>query len=98
IVREPFLRYLESSVNLWRQGSEDLARLTPVERAAALDFAFERYFQRSSLFGTPESCSPMIARLKTIGVGEVACLIDFGVDSGVALAGLRDLDRLRTSS
>jgi hypothetical protein len=38
----------------------------------------------------------MIDRLKSIGVHEVACLIDFGVDVDVTLQSLRHLDELRT--
>ncbi len=48
---------------------------------ALLEHSFERYYETSGLFGTPESCLAMIDTLKAIGVDEIACLIDFGVDS-----------------
>lgn len=50
-----------------------------------LDFAFERYYETSGLFGTPERCLDRVDRLKQIGVDEIGCLIDFGADSRVVL-------------
>ena len=37
-------------------------------------------------------------RLRSIGVDEVACLIDFGVDTPLVLEGLEKLDELRRIS
>jgi hypothetical protein len=37
----------------------------------------------------------IVERLRSIGVDEVACLIDFGVDTDRVLGGLEHLDRLR---
>jgi natural product biosynthesis luciferase-like monooxygenase protein len=69
--------------------------LLPEEEDALMAHAFERYFETHGLFGTPESCLPMVEKLKAIGVDEVACLIDFGVASDTVLANLEHLDRLR---
>ncbi len=60
-----------------------------------LEYAFERYFETSGLFGTVDSCTAMVDRLAAIGVDEIACLIDFGVPTDVVLAQLEELDRLR---
>ncbi|MEM7132754.1 MAG: MupA/Atu3671 family FMN-dependent luciferase-like monooxygenase [Chloroflexota bacterium] len=94
-VHDPFIAYLKSSVNLWRQGSADLSELSASEQAELLEYAFERYFQQSALFGTPQSCLPMIHRLSAIGVDETACLIDFGVEIDTVLANLASLNELR---
>jgi natural product biosynthesis luciferase-like monooxygenase protein len=72
--------------------------LSAADMQAVLDFAFERYFETSGLFGTPESCLRMVNDLKQIGVDEVACLIDFGVDTDSVLAGLEFLKELNASS
>jgi acyl-CoA synthetase (AMP-forming)/AMP-acid ligase II len=66
--------------------------------SALLDHAFERYFATAGLFGTPESCMAMVDRLRDLGVDEIACLIDFGVDSDSVLANLPQLDELRRRS
>lgn len=69
----------------------DLTTLSAEEMDAILDFAFERYFEDSGLFGTVEDALARVAELKTIGVDEIACLIDFGVDSDVVMAHLAPL-------
>jgi natural product biosynthesis luciferase-like monooxygenase protein len=69
--------------------------LTPEEKSAILNHAFERYFETSGLFGTVETCLAMVQRLKGIGIDELACLIDFGVASSTALEHLEHLNRLR---
>ncbi|NER45916.1 MAG: amino acid adenylation domain-containing protein, partial [Symploca sp. SIO1A3] len=94
-VRQPFMEYLQSSVNLWRQSSESLDALTPDRRQQVLDVAFERYFWTSALFGTPSQCLKMIEQLQAIGVDEIACLLDFGVEADTVIANLKYLDQLR---
>ena len=69
--------------------------LSEEDMQALLDHAFERYFKTSGLFGTPESCLDMVRRLRAADVDEIACLIDFGVDPGAALAHLGHLNALR---
>ncbi len=72
--------------------------LTAEEETALMGAAFERYFKTHGLFGTPETCGEMIDALKGIGVDEIACLIDFGVDSDVVLDSLAQLNTLRELS
>lgn len=60
-----------------------------------LDFAFERYYETSGLFGTPARCLAMVDRLKEIGVDEIGCLIDFGADTDTVLAHLPWLKEVR---
>lgn len=94
-VEGPFKRYLEDSVDLWRRGSEALESLDAKTRVKVLDFAFERYYRNNGLFGTPDSTAAMVARLRGIGVDEIACLIDFGIPDAEVLGGLEALARLR---
>jgi natural product biosynthesis luciferase-like monooxygenase protein len=94
-VRAPFIEYIKSSVNLWRQGSKNLDELAPSEQEKLLAYAFERYFHTSALFGTPASCMAMVQRLREIGVDEIACLIDFGIGGDTVLANLNYLNELR---
>ena len=57
----------------------DLGSLSEEELDGILEFAFLRYFEDSGLFGSVEDGIARIDQLKRIGVGEVACLIDFGI-------------------
>ncbi len=69
----------------------DIETLSAEELDAILDFAFQRYFDDSGLFGTVEDALARVETLKAIGVTEVACLIDYGIDDDTVLAGLRPL-------
>jgi natural product biosynthesis luciferase-like monooxygenase protein len=110
-VRGPMKSYLRSAVGLiekaaWsfptfkhattnKDGGFSVDHLSEDELDAVLDFAFERYFETSGLFGTPKECSEMLERLRGIGVDEVACLIDFGVPTSEVLDHLSYLKELR---
>ena len=73
----------------------DFNALSADEMDALLEYSFERYYETSGLFGTPETCEAMVDRLKAIGVDDIACLIDFGIDSDRVLAHLYQLNVLR---
>ncbi|MBK9386717.1 MAG: LLM class flavin-dependent oxidoreductase [Planctomycetes bacterium] len=75
--------------------SRDFEKLSAEDLEAILENAFERYFETSGLFGTLETCERMVERLESVGIDEIACLIDFGVDSELALEHIDHLNRLR---
>lgn len=85
IVKEPFTEYLASSVQLWSQMSKKLDELDEYKRKKLLDYAFEKYFQSAALFGSVEQCIRKANDFKSIGVNEIACLIDFGPSLGSVL-------------
>lgn len=69
----------------------DLGSLAEEEMEAILDFAFERYFEDSGLFGTIPDGVQRVEQLKRIGVDEIACLIDYGIEPATVMAGLEPL-------
>lgn len=69
--------------------------LTPEDFEALLDFSFERYYQQSGLFGTPESCVEIVDRLRKIKIDEIACLVDFGVPTELVMQSLPHLQELK---
>ncbi len=104
--RAPMRDYLASSTNLLRnyassfptfRGSGDAGfdDLTDDQLGALLDHAVTRHLEISGLFGTPETCQQRVDELTAIGVDEIACLIDFGVEADTALGGLHHLNKLR---
>jgi len=101
IVRGPFTAYLRSSYGLVEAFASSLSlvteNLSEVDRDALLEHAFDRYFETSGLFGSPATCLRLIDRLRALGVDEIGCLIDFGIDIEITLAGLRDLAALRAT-
>lgn len=78
--------------------SNALDQLSADEMDSLLDFSFERYFETSSLFGTPEKCLKLIKTVQSAGVDEIACLIDFGVDHDLVLEQLNNLNTVRASA
>jgi natural product biosynthesis luciferase-like monooxygenase protein len=97
IVREPFTEYIRSSIDLWRQMMPNLENLSDRDQEQVLAFAFERYYRINGLFGTPESCLPMVRQLRNTGVNEIACLIDFGIAPIAVLDALPFIKALQTS-
>jgi natural product biosynthesis luciferase-like monooxygenase protein len=101
IVRKPFSDYLRSSVGLVANMVKslnlplDLERMSKVDMDDLIAFAFDRYFETSALFGDRETCLGMLDRMGEIGVNEVACLVDFGVEAELALAAMEDLKELQ---
>lgn len=97
-VHDPFKNYLKGAVSLFAAVAPkglDLSSLSSAELEELSERAFDRYFETSGLFGTPESCVAMIDRLRRTGVTEIACLIDFGIPTDTVLANLPYLDDLR---
>ncbi len=108
-VRGPLIEYLRTSTNLLKQyawsfpafktpqGAErlELSDISQEETDALLDHAFERYFETSGLFGTPEDNVALVARLSALGVDEIGCLVDFGVDNQTVIEHLPQIARLR---
>jgi natural product biosynthesis luciferase-like monooxygenase protein/non-ribosomal peptide synthase protein (TIGR01720 family) len=98
-VRGPLSDFLRSHLDLIKTFTKSLEIEAGLDKQELVDsvvgFAVERYYRTASLIGTPQSCVPMIERLKSIGVDEVACLIDFGVDVESTLEGLLHLDALK---
>lgn len=106
LVRAPFREYLRSAVAIEREAAAGGGVMSGGRRIAPdeidkndmeglLDLAFERYFHTSALIGTPSSCMDFLRILDSIGVNEVACLLDFGVPGEHVLRGLIYLDELR---
>ena len=81
-----------------QDSSFDASALTDEDMDALIDHAFERYFETAGIFGTPTSVLPLIDQLKTAGIDEVACLIDFGVDNDAVLESLQHLNKMRELS
>ena len=78
------------------KGQFSVSHLSDPDMNEVLDFSFERYFETSSLFGTVDTCVQMVDRIKAIGVNEIACLIDYGVDTDTVLSQLPLLNELKT--
>lgn len=103
-VEAPFKNYLRSSLDLMKGigrslgMSVDTGPLGEDDVARIVEHAFDRYFESSGLFGTPRGCLDLVEKLRAIGVDEIACLADFGIDTDAVLESLPYLDQLRRLS
>jgi natural product biosynthesis luciferase-like monooxygenase protein len=61
-----------------RQETEELVKRN---FDALLELSFNRYRNNSSLIGNIEDCGEILTSLKSEGVDEVACLLDYGLSS-----------------
>ena len=97
--KQPFKDYLRVSLNLLQRlnPEKDLNKLNNHEIETILEHAFNRYYNSSALFGSIETCKKTIDRIRAIGVTEIACLIDFGIDESIVIDNLRHLNNLRIS-
>lgn len=102
LVRKPLSDYLRSSMELIAAAPAagttngfDLRRISDADREFMVERSFDRYFGDAGLFGTVEDGLKVISRLEAIGVDEVACLIDFGVEPAKVMHSLDYLDELR---
>lgn len=78
-----------------RAGSSAAVALSESEKEELIAYGFQRYFETAALFGTPETCLALVEKLSGAGVDEIACLIDFGVETRAALESLSYLDELK---
>ena len=103
-VRAPFCNYLKSSLDLLiglakGAGLEvDSKHITEQNADALVAHAFNRYYETCGLFGTPDSCLRMVDKLKAVGIDEIACLIDFGVDADSVMSSLDYLNQVKEAS
>lgn len=88
IVEKPFKSYLCGFLNLLGPMAEEFGLDMDKQKDDLLTLAFERYSQSSALFGTPQSCQTILDEVEGLGVTEIACLIDFGVQTDAVLNSL----------
>jgi natural product biosynthesis luciferase-like monooxygenase protein len=98
LVRGPFTAYLKSSANLTAKSflgkDVDLAQLNAADMDYLAARAFDRYFDTGGLFGSVERAAELLPHIRALGVDEIGCLVDFGVQSRAVLDGIDKLGKL----
>ena len=95
-VRRPMMDYLRTYLDQYSFLAADTSQVRPEDVETVLGVAFEGYYSNLSLLGHPDKCARTVDHLRALGVDEIACLIDFGVetrkilDALPALAGLQE--------
>jgi natural product biosynthesis luciferase-like monooxygenase protein len=94
-VRSSLSHYLLSYFNQFANVGYDPEAATEEDKNTIIAMAFEHYFANGSLLGTPNKCARLIDRLIEVGVDEIACLIDFGLDKHAVMESLHRLSEMR---
>ncbi|NSL87768.1 MupA/Atu3671 family FMN-dependent luciferase-like monooxygenase [Chitinophaga solisilvae] len=95
--RAPLIQYLRSSFGLFKSSGNrtEADNLSAKEIEDMLDYSFYRYVSGSSLVGSPEDAIGVLGNISALGVDEIACLIDFGVDTPAVMKGLEHLTAVK---
>jgi natural product biosynthesis luciferase-like monooxygenase protein len=96
-VEAPFKGYIKSALDAHMKAAIDQNGGTPLteeEKGKMLEYAFQRYFRTSAIFGTVEDGREIVDQAIAAGVDEIACLVDFGVAYPVVMESLTPLKQL----
>lgn len=102
--RRAYMDYIKTHMGLHASNALGLGLNIDIREysEADLDFiarnAFERLCKRGAMIGTPERCLENVQRFSAIGVNEIACLIDFGLETELVIDGLKHLRQLMALS
>lgn len=96
ISEKPFKSYLKSSVKLMEPLANELGLDLDTQTDELIDIAYKKFSKSNTLIGSPESCQNMLFNIQRIGVTEVACLVDFGVENDKVLSGLEKIVETKT--
>ncbi len=94
-LREYLRSFLDNSQKRLESQNGQSVEVDAEDLEYLLDKSFNDYAEGKALIGSPESCAAVVERLREIGVDEIGCFIDFGVNPDAVLASLPALDRLR---
>ncbi len=89
VASQPFKDYLKISIEMVRPKEQQNAQNFNIEELDEMSYA--KYNSSNTLIGSPESCQKIVNDLKSIGVTEIACLVDFGVENDKMLAGIKKI-------
>lgn len=87
-VTEPLVRYQGDFLDLTARSAPSGAELTRAEQADLARYAATRYARDRGLIGGPDRITERLRHFASIGVDEIACLVDFGLPAAEVGAGL----------
>jgi natural product biosynthesis luciferase-like monooxygenase protein len=94
-VRGPLSNYLRTYFKQFERVQYDPESVSEADKDDLMRAAFENYFQHSTLLGSPAKCARTVEGLTELGIDEVACLVDFGVETDAVIESLGLLNELK---
>lgn len=98
IIEKPLKGYLSSFLLAKtddKRLSSEQAAMNEDEKQIILAAAFQDLFENRALLGNIEKCKRVVDRLQSIGVNEIAALVDFGVEFDLVFKALDKLTLLK---
>lgn len=83
------------TLSLVANRTTDVENVSEDDKAELVELGFQRYFSDAAMLGGIEKVERMARRLHSIGVNEIAALVNFGIRKSDVLAGLSRLDAVR---
>lgn len=95
-VEGPFRKYIKSSMDAHVKAIEGdkAGEIGDAEKEKILDYAYHRYFKTGAIFGSVDEGKEIVDHAIAVGVNDIACLVDFGVDYDTVRASLPYLKNL----
>ena len=93
-VRAPMTSYLKTYLKQFQKHGLDPTVEAERDARDVAGLAFEHYFEESTLLGSRAKCARVTDAIAATGADELACLIDFGLDTDEVLAALPALGEL----
>ena len=94
-VHEPFFAYIKSALTGHIKHFKPNETLTETELDKIVDYSYQRYFQTGALFGSVAEAKKTAEHAVNVGVNEIACLMDFGVNYQIVMDSLPYLLQLK---
>ncbi|BBM85630.1 MupA/Atu3671 family FMN-dependent luciferase-like monooxygenase [Candidatus Uabimicrobium amorphum] len=104
VARKPLCDYIKGNMGfiadlaITRGQSFDIDKMSPAQQDEWMEIIYERISQERALFGPAQKCMQFLQQLCDIGVNEIACQVDFGLDLNTVLENLPWLNELRISA
>src|SRR5690349_6862673 len=99
-VRHAYGEYLTTNLGLQAKLAAGLnieANVSEADMQVLIENAIDRLMTSHGMVGSVEDCVARARRLAEMGVDEIACLIDFGVDRATVLESLVYLDQVKSA-
>ncbi|TRW90029.1 MupA/Atu3671 family FMN-dependent luciferase-like monooxygenase [Candidatus Methylobacter oryzae] len=97
-IKKPFTEYIKSFLDAHVASglgsSKGVNDIGEAEKAKMLEYAYHRYSKTAALFGTVEEAKQVVDHAIQVGVNDIACLVDFGVDYAMVKSSLPHLKKL----
>ncbi|QJY45729.1 MupA/Atu3671 family FMN-dependent luciferase-like monooxygenase [Pseudonocardia broussonetiae] len=98
VARPALTRYLTAALQAFSADAEILHERADRKLRLAVSAARERYLSLDGLIGNVDEAVRLVRKFEQAGVDEIACLVDFGIDTATALRGLGPLAQVLKQS